>query len=168
MLILLTSLLATLTSIFRSRAALQLENLALRHQIGVLQRPAAKRPKLAPGDRLFWIGLSHLWRDWRLALAVVKEETVISWHRAGFRRLTPAINRYAIFGSDSQSDARRTSQFMSQSGDSFGASLLPLNMMKSRFNLPLGPLLQFECDLYRRFYLLHAGWGEGSQRRIDD
>ena len=86
MLILLTSLLATLTSIFRSRAALQLENLALRHQIGVLQRSAAKRPKLAQGGRLFWIALSHLWRDWRSALAIVRPETVISWHRAGFRR----------------------------------------------------------------------------------
>jgi len=86
MLILLGSLLATLTSIFRSRVALQLENLALRQQIGVLQRSAAKRPKLAPGDRLFWIVLSQLWRDWRSALAIVQPETVISWHRAGFRR----------------------------------------------------------------------------------
>ena len=52
MLILLTSLLATLPSLFRLRA-LQLENLALRHQIGVLPESAAKRSKLAPGDRFF-------------------------------------------------------------------------------------------------------------------
>jgi putative transposase len=81
----LTTLLAALWSIFRSRAALQLENLALRHQIGVLQRSAAKRPKLTSGDRLLWICLSRLWRDWRSALAIVKPETVIAWHRAGFR-----------------------------------------------------------------------------------
>jgi putative transposase len=62
-----------------------LENLALRHQIGVLQRSAAKRPKLTSGDRLFWICLSRLWRDWRSALAIVKPETVLAWHRAGFR-----------------------------------------------------------------------------------
>jgi hypothetical protein len=67
-----------------SRAALELENLALRHQIGVLQRSAAKRPKLTSGDRLLWICLSHLWRDWRSALAIVKPETVLAWHRAGF------------------------------------------------------------------------------------
>ncbi len=78
-------LLATLSSIFRSRAALELENLALRHQIGVLQRSVRKRPKLTSGDRLLWICLSHLWRNWRLALAIVKPETVIAWHRAGFR-----------------------------------------------------------------------------------
>src|ERR1700751_5901375 len=85
MLIFPTTLLASLASIFRSRAALQLENLALRHQIGVLQRSAAKRPKLTSGDRLLWICLSRLWRDWRSALAIVKPETVIAWHRAGFR-----------------------------------------------------------------------------------
>src|ERR1700720_2311921 len=85
MLISLTTLLATLSSIRRSRAAFGLENLALRHQIGVLQRSARKRPKLTSRDRLLWICLSRLWRDWRSALAIVKPETVIAWHRAGFR-----------------------------------------------------------------------------------
>ena len=83
--LILRSFLATLPSILRSRAALELENLALHHQIGVLQRSAAKRPKLTPWDRLLWIGLSRLWRDWRSALAIVRPETVVSWHRAGFR-----------------------------------------------------------------------------------
>jgi putative transposase len=64
---------------------LQLENLALRHQIGVLQRSARKRPKLTLGDRLLWVLLSRIWRDWRSALAIVKPETVPGWHRAGFR-----------------------------------------------------------------------------------
>jgi transposase InsO family protein len=77
--------LATLSSIFRSRAALELENLALRHQIGVLRRTAAKRLKLTSADRLLWICLSRLWRGWRSALTIVKPETVIAWHRAGFR-----------------------------------------------------------------------------------
>ena len=50
MLVFLTTLLAILPSILRSRAAVELENLALRHQIGVLQRSAAKRPKLTSGS----------------------------------------------------------------------------------------------------------------------
>ena len=81
----LMTLLATLSSIFRSRAALELENLALRHQIGVLRRAAAKRLKLTSADCLLWICLSRLWRGWRSALTIVKPETVIAWHRAGFR-----------------------------------------------------------------------------------
>src|SRR6266446_9159253 len=85
MLIFLTTLLASFASIFRSRASLGLENLALRHQIGVLHRFAGKRPKLNAGDRLLWICLSRLWRDWRSALAIVKPETVVAWHRAAFR-----------------------------------------------------------------------------------
>ena len=63
------TLLATLSSTVRSRAALELENLALRHQIGVLRRSARKRPKLTPVDRLVWAWLSHIWSDWRSALA---------------------------------------------------------------------------------------------------
>ena len=85
MLIVITALLATLSSIFRSRAALGLENLALRHQVGVLQRSARKRPKLTPVDRLLWVWLSQVWSGWRSTLAIVKPETVTAWHRAGFR-----------------------------------------------------------------------------------
>jgi hypothetical protein len=76
MLILLTTLLGTLSSMLCSRAMLELENLALRHQVGVRQRSARKRPRLTPADRLLWVGLSRLWRDWRSALAIVKPETV--------------------------------------------------------------------------------------------
>jgi putative transposase len=76
---------ATLSSIFRSRAALELENLALRHQIGVLQRSARKRPSLTSADRLLWVWLSRVWSGWRSALAIVQPEAVLAWHRAGFR-----------------------------------------------------------------------------------
>jgi len=85
MLSFLTTFFTALSSVLRSRAVLQLENLALRHQIGVLQRSARKRPKLTPGDRLLWVWLSRIWSDWRSALAIVKPETVVAWHRAGFR-----------------------------------------------------------------------------------
>src|ERR1700736_2527655 len=85
MLIFLATLLATLSAILRSRAALGLENLALRHQISVLQRSASKRSKLTPLDRLLWAWLSRIWSDWRSALAIVKPETVIAWHRRRFR-----------------------------------------------------------------------------------
>jgi hypothetical protein len=79
----LATLFVTLSSIFRSHAVLELENLALRHQIGILQRSARKRPKLTPWDRLLWVWFSRIWSDWRSALAIVKPETVVAWHRAG-------------------------------------------------------------------------------------
>ena len=77
-------LLTALRSVFRSRPAVELEILALRHQMGVLQRAAKKRPQLTPADRVFWAVLSRLWKDWRSALVIVKPETVIGWHRQGF------------------------------------------------------------------------------------
>src|ERR1041384_7805354 len=67
-----------------SRASLQLENLALRHQLAVLRR-SVKRPKLTSADRLLWAWLCRVWSDWRSALVIVKPETVIGWHRRGFR-----------------------------------------------------------------------------------
>ena len=86
MLISFTTFFATLSTIFRSRAALELENLALRHQIAILQRSSRKHPKLTPWDRGLWVWFSRIWSDWRSALAIVQPETVVAWHRAGFRR----------------------------------------------------------------------------------
>jgi putative transposase len=68
----------------RSRAALQLEILALRHQLGVLQR-SVTRPNLTTSDRMLWVWLCRVWPDWRSALVIVKPDTVIAWHRKGFR-----------------------------------------------------------------------------------
>jgi putative transposase len=75
-----SALFATLLASFRSRAALQLEILALRHQLGVLQR-SVKRPKLTAADRLLWVWLSAVWKDWRSGVFLVRAATVIGWHR---------------------------------------------------------------------------------------
>ena len=72
------------STVFKSRATLHLENLALRHQLSVLRR-SVKRPKLTPADRLLSAWLSEAWSDWQSALVIVKPETVIGWHRKGFR-----------------------------------------------------------------------------------
>src|SRR3954471_4609604 len=68
----------------KSRASLQLENIALRHQLSVLRR-SVKRPKLTSADRLLWAWLCQLWIDWRSSLMIVRPETVIGWHRKGFQ-----------------------------------------------------------------------------------
>jgi putative transposase len=77
-------ILGFLCALLLPRATLAAENLALRHQLGVLQR-SVKRPRLRQRDRIFWVWLSQLWSDWRESLAIVKPETVIRWHREGFR-----------------------------------------------------------------------------------
>jgi putative transposase len=77
-------ILRLLRSIFRSRQSLALENFALRHQLYVLQRPRS-RIHLKKRDRLLWVVLSRIWRDWRKPLTIVQPETVVRWHRQGFR-----------------------------------------------------------------------------------
>ena len=79
------SLLCATRACFQTRAALQLEILALRHQINVLRRSQRGRVRLTEVDRLLWAWLLHLWSGWRSALIIVKPETVIAWHRRGFR-----------------------------------------------------------------------------------
>jgi len=78
------ALLAALRAALKSRADLALENLALRQQLALLQR-RAKQPRFGPIDRLLWIWLSMRWDRWREALHIIRPETVIRWHRQGFR-----------------------------------------------------------------------------------
>ena len=66
------------------RTFLAAENMALRQQLGVLRR-SINRPRLRKRDRVLWSWLSRLWTGWRSALLIVQPETVIKWHRQGFR-----------------------------------------------------------------------------------
>jgi putative transposase len=75
---------STLISVFKRHRDLALENLALKQQLAVFKR-RYPRPKLRPTDRLFWVWLSKAWTAWRDTLIIVKPETVITWHRQGFR-----------------------------------------------------------------------------------
>jgi putative transposase len=71
-------------NLLASRSALIAENLALRQQLAILHRNA-RRPKIRNSDRIFWVWMSRLWKHWRSALVIVQPETVIKWHRKGFK-----------------------------------------------------------------------------------
>ena len=75
---------ALVTSSFRTRAALQAEILALRHQLAVLQKSAPRRLRLHRCDRLLWVVLYRLWSGWRRCLEIVEPDTVLRWHRRAF------------------------------------------------------------------------------------
>ncbi len=79
------SLLCSFFSAFKTQRSLAIENLALRQQLAVLGR-SVKRPRLSNIDRGFWVLLQRVWTDWDRVLVIVKPETVVRWHRAGFRR----------------------------------------------------------------------------------
>lgn len=84
--------LGALVRVFRSRRGLILENLALRQQFVVLRR-RHPRPRLGRVDKLLWIVVHCFWSGWRQSLILITPETVVRWHRAGFRFYWRLISR---------------------------------------------------------------------------
>src|SRR5437763_11926881 len=95
MLCLLRSLVVLFIRVFRSRRDLLLENLALRQQLVVLKQ-RGPRPLVSTSDKLFWVILRRLWPGWRHALILVNPETVVRWHRAGFKLYWRWISRRRV------------------------------------------------------------------------
>src|ERR1700730_9887081 len=75
-----------LVRLFRRRRSLLLENLALRQQLIALKR-RHPRPSLELFDKLFWVIARRVWSDWKQSLILVTPETIVRWHRSGFRML---------------------------------------------------------------------------------
>ncbi|MCK4303718.1 MAG: integrase core domain-containing protein [Candidatus Eisenbacteria sp.] len=86
------SLFGSIMAVFRSRASLQMENLALRHQLGVLKR-TCPRPRIRARDRILWSLLSRIWSSWRESLVIVQPATVIAWRRRRFREYWTRLSR---------------------------------------------------------------------------
>ena len=119
----------TLRTWARSRAALQLEVLALRHQLQVLQR-SRRRIRLAKADRWLWALLSRIWTGWRTALMIVKPETVIAWHRRGFRLWWAWKSRRRLGRPTVPADVRTLIRTMAQANARWGAPRIHGELLK--------------------------------------
>ena len=86
MLALFCLVLAVLTSPFKSKSRLEAENAALRHQLIVLRRKVRGRARLSNNDRWFFVQLYRWFPSILEVLTIIRPETLVSWHRAGFRR----------------------------------------------------------------------------------
>jgi putative transposase len=125
-----TALIAALAASFRSRTALHLEILALRHQVGVLQR-SVKRPKLTPADRLLWAWLCTVWQDWKSWVFIMKAPTVVGWHRKGFRLFwTWKIRRGKLGRPTVPMEVRDLIQTMSRENPLWGAPRIHGELLK--------------------------------------
>jgi putative transposase len=114
----------------RSRATLQLELLALRHQLQVLNRSRSRRLRLTTADRWLWAWLSHSWAAWRTALVIVKPETVIAWHRQGFRLFWTWKSRRRFGRPAVAADVRALIRTMSESNPLWGAPRIHGELLK--------------------------------------
>src|SRR5260370_42626520 len=84
--------LGTLVRLLRAHRSLLLENLALRQQLTVLKRPHP-RPRLDLLDKLFWVAGRRFWSGWQQSLIAITPETLVRWHRGGFRLYCKLISR---------------------------------------------------------------------------
>ena len=133
----LISLLAGLASSLRTRASLQLEILALRHQLGVLQRTERRRLRLRTSDRFLWAILLRFWADWRKELVIVRPETVIGWHRRGFRFYWNWKSRRRIGRPGIPKEIRQLIREMSATNVLWGAPRLHRELLKLGINVSL-------------------------------
>jgi hypothetical protein len=79
-------------TLFRSRSKQAIVELALRQQLATFAEKG-HRPRIAPADRCFWVLLSRTWSGWKEILVIVQPETVVRWHRKGFRLYWRAISK---------------------------------------------------------------------------
>jgi putative transposase len=160
----LLALLLTLRASARSRAALQLEVLALRHQLQVLQRSRPRRWRLAKADRWLWTLLSRFWAGWRTALVIVKPETVVAWHQRGFRLWWAWKSRGRIWRPTVPADVRSVIRTMAQANPRWGAPRIHGELLKPGINVSqatvakyIGHRRQPPSQTWRTFLRNHVG-----------
>jgi hypothetical protein len=129
-----SAFLAAIRAFFRCRADLALEVLALRQQVAVFKRKRP-RPALHGLDRLFWTILRQIWPRWSDVLLIVKPETVVRWHRAGFRlfwrwRSRPSGGRPKI-----SAEVRTLIRRMAMENPSWGAPMIHGELLKIGFEI---------------------------------
>jgi putative transposase len=124
------SVLRTLRASICTRAALQLEIFALRHQLHVLERARPRRILLTRSDRLVWVWLSRIWQGWRAALVIVKPDTVLAWHRRGFRLFWRWKSRTRLGRPGVLPDVRALIRTMSEANPLWGAPRIHGELLK--------------------------------------
>jgi len=119
---------------FRSRHDLGLELLALRQQVSVL-KCKNPRPKLTLWDRLFWLGLRRWWSQWASVLVVVKPETVVRWHRAGFGWYWRFLSRHSVGRPRITPELRHLIRSMAAENPTWGAPRIHGELLKLGFEI---------------------------------
>jgi transposase InsO family protein len=119
-----------LIGLFWSRAALEAENLVLRHQLNVLQRKCRKRVALSSIDRLLLVGLYRLAPGVLDAVKIIRPETLMRWHRAGFRAYWRWKSRPRGGRPRTAADIRRLIREMSVANPLWGAPRIHSELLK--------------------------------------
>src|SRR5213080_2048130 len=129
-------ILGVLASLFRSRAKLEAEILVLRQQINVLRRRASKRPHLNNTDRFLFVWLYRWFPSVLGAIAIVRPETIVRWHRAGFRAYWRWRSRNRVGRPKVSIELRTLIGEMSRANRLWGAPRIHGELLKLGFESP--------------------------------
>src|SRR3954451_14359633 len=119
-----------LLDLFRSRTSLEAEVIVLRQQLNVLRRSAPKRPALSRFDRLIFVWLYRLVPAVLDAVTILRPETVLRWHRAGFRTLWRWKSRARLRRPGVSPEIRRLIRQMSLANPLWGAPRIQRELLK--------------------------------------
>ncbi len=137
-----------LGAFFRSRNDLGLELVALRHQLAVLKRQNP-RPRLNRWDRLFWLTLRRLWSRWMRVLVIVKPETVVSWHHAGFRCYWRCLSRHRPGRPQITAQLRKLIRAMAGENPTWGAPRIHGELLKLGFEISESTVSRYLAQIDR-------------------
>jgi transposase InsO family protein len=152
---LLKLILSILASLFKSRAELEAENLVLRQQINVLCRRMPKRPALTNIDRLLFVWLYRWFPSTIGAFAIIRPETVIRWHRVGFRAYWRWRSRNRVGRPKVSAELRALIHEMSQANPLWGAPRIHGELLKLGFDVAQSTVAKY---MVRRRAPPSQGW----------
>jgi len=152
---LLKLILGVLASLFRSRAKLEAENLVLRQQINVLCRRMPKRLDLNNTDRFLFVWLYRWFPCVLGAVAIVRPETIIRWHRAGFRAYWRWRSRNRGGRPKVSTELRTLIGEMSRANPLSGAPRIHGELLKLDFDVAQSTVARYMC---RRWWPPSQGW----------
>jgi hypothetical protein len=157
--------LAVLASLFKSRAQLEAENLVLRQQVNVLRRRSPKRPALKNIDRLLFVWLYRCFPSTAGALAIVRPETVIRWHRIGFRAYWRWRSRSRTGRPNVSAELRSLIGKMSQANPLWGAPRIHGELLKLGFEVAQSTVAKY---MKRRRGPPSQGWKTFFRNHLPD
>ena len=133
----------------RSRNDLGLELAALRQQIAVLTRKNS-RPKLDRWDRVFWLTLRRLWSRWACVLLIVRPETVVNWHRTGFRWYWGFLSRHRPGRPRITAELQKLIRSMARENPTWGAPRIHGELLKLGFKISECTVSRYLAQIDRR------------------
>jgi len=157
-------ILCVLASLFKSRAKLEAEILVLRQQINVLRRRASKRPHLSNSDRFLFVWLYHWFPTVLSAIAIIRPETIIRWHRAGFLTYWRWRSRNRVGRPKISAERRTLIGEMGRANPLWGAPRIHGELLKLGFEVAQSTVARYTC---RRPRAPSQGWRTFLSNHVD-